>query len=82
MQPPERCAGSSLRETPRGSPAVANGVVYASDYGGQVYAPDAVTGSELWSYDIGSFLDSSPVVVNGMVFVGTNEYQIYAFTLP
>jgi len=37
-----------------GTPVVAGGVVVAGDYGGHVYALNAVTGKQLWSKDVGA----------------------------
>jgi outer membrane protein assembly factor BamB len=48
---------------------------------GNVYAFDAVTGSVLWTGAIGSKVDSCPTVVNGAVYVGAYDGNIYAFTL-
>jgi PQQ enzyme repeat len=45
------------------SPAVANGVVYVGS--GDVYALNARTGAKLWTYATGSYVWSSPAVVNG-----------------
>lgn len=60
-------------------PAVANGVVYfAADY--TVYALDAQDGILLWSYDTGGVY-SPPVVVNGVLYVGTEVSGLWAFGL-
>jgi eukaryotic-like serine/threonine-protein kinase len=61
------------------SPAVANGVLYLGCSLG-LCALDAHTGALLWSHVIhrGAF---SPVVVNGMVYVGSLDRNIYAFGL-
>ena len=47
-----------------------------------VYALDASTGAELWSYTTGSDVDSSPAVAEGVVYVGSNDHNLYAFHLP
>jgi outer membrane protein assembly factor BamB len=47
-----------------------------------VYALDAKTGAKLWSYNVGDYLDSSPTVANGMVYIGCNNGKVYAFGLP
>jgi len=72
------------------SPAVADGVVYLTadwwpEDGGSVatvYALDADNGNVLWSTDVVSTTElnniSDPVVVNGMVYVGTTNYGVYA----
>ena len=67
------------------SPAVVNGVVYVgSDSNGSVYALNASTGAQLWSFATGSSLLASPAVANGVVYVeqygGSNLYALDAST--
>ena len=74
--------GAELWSAPAGgcygsSPAIANGVLYASDET-HTFALEAATGKELWSYATGG---SCPSVVNGRVFVGSAP-NLYAFSLP
>jgi len=77
-----------------GSPAVENGVVYfgseapchttaCSPTGGTVYALNASTGAELWSYATGVPVATSPAVANGVVYVAAADaldrsYDLYA----
>lgn len=63
------------------SPAVANGVVYASGTLG-LSALDAETGSLLKNLNFGFAHYSSPAVVNGMVYVGGFDGTLRAFGLP
>ena len=65
------------------SPAVANGVVYFGSDDGNVYALNASTGEQLWSYTTehgtySNFVDSSPAVANGVVYVGSANGNLYA----
>jgi outer membrane protein assembly factor BamB len=60
---------------------VANGVVYVGSFDGNVYALNASTGAELWSFPTGSYVTSSPAVANGVVYVGSNNNNVYAFSL-
>ena len=46
--------------------AIANGIVYFGELGGGFDAFDANTGVQLW----GAYLDASPAVTNGVVYVG------------
>lgn len=64
-------------------PAVANGVVYvASTEDGVHRALDASSGAPLWSAPAtGHFMFSSPSVVNGMVFVGSDDGKLYVYRL-
>jgi outer membrane protein assembly factor BamB len=72
-------AGTEIDDTP----AVANGLVYvASTEDGVVYALDALSGAALWnSAATGTFMFSSPSVVNGRVFFGADDGKLYGFGL-
>ena len=57
--------------------AVANGVVFVG--GDKVYALNASTGVLLWSYaTLGTQMVSSPAVVNGVVYVASEDNNVYA----
>jgi outer membrane protein assembly factor BamB len=63
---------------------VANGVVYygSFDYSvaaltGHVYALNASTGAQLWSFETGGPVTSSPAVANGVVYISSNG-NLYA----
>ncbi len=82
VNPPSSPAGTSS------NPAVVNGVVYAGSYGmlgpsgfgtnGSMYALNASTGAQLWSYTTGGPVLSSPAVANGVVYFGSDDYGVYA----
>jgi outer membrane protein assembly factor BamB len=72
------------------SPAVAQGVVYVGSADHTLYAFDAdgVTScsaasvsncAPLWTAATGDVVRSSPAVVNGVVYVGSNDAKLYAF---
>src|SRR5579884_1778214 len=69
------------------APAVANGVVYIGETAGgagkgRVYAFDAATGQNRWVSELvdgGIDINSSPTVVNGMVYIGTGLGGLAAF---
>ncbi len=74
----------------RSSPAVVNGVVYVASNDGNLYAFPASCGtgnatcSPLWHGTTGSVVSgfaftSSPVVANGVVYVGSYDHNLYAF---
>ena len=46
-----------------------------------MYGLNAATGVKLWSYATGNFVSSSPSVVDGMIYVGSQDGNIYAFGL-
>ena len=75
----------------RSSPAVADGRVYVGSYDGRVYCFDLATGAQRWRYDTegvklesASFgfdrrsIQSSPVVSDGVVYVGARDGFLYA----
>jgi outer membrane protein assembly factor BamB len=65
-------------------PSLENGVVYGGNANGAVYGFDAATGARVWFAPTGGAGGSTtPVVVNGMVYVGNgNAQQLVAFRLP
>jgi polyvinyl alcohol dehydrogenase (cytochrome) len=73
-----------------GSVSVANGVMYAGSYSGQMYALDAITGEVLWNFASGGSVIDGPSIVDGVVYwgsgygsfpPGTGNNKVYAFTL-
>jgi hypothetical protein len=60
---------------------VANGVVYVGA-DRDVYALNSSTGTLLWRYPTGFIVQSSPAVVNGRVFVGSEDHNLYSFNIP
>ena len=62
----------------------ANGVVYATDGNGNISAFNAANGITLWTNPLspGYELQASPVVVNGIVYIGSGDHHLYAFHLP
>ena len=78
----------SFEGTPGSSPAVVNGSVYAGSSNG-LEAFDASgntncsgtprTCAPLWSASVGPIGDSSPIVANGVVYIGSTDDHFYAF---
>lgn len=63
------------------SPAVyANEVVYHTMSGG-VYVLDRSTGHLIWSWNAGSSIESSPIVVNGVDYFGDAAGEMFALDL-
>jgi outer membrane protein assembly factor BamB len=85
----ERWRFSTIGEV-RSSPAVADGVVYIGSGGahdaedeqepdrGSLYAVDAATGAERWRFAAGGAIDSSPAIVDGVVYVGSGDGSLLA----
>ena len=55
-------------------------MLYVGSTDDRVWALDAATGAKLWSYKTGAFVESSPTVVDGALYVGSDN--MYAFKLP
>jgi polyvinyl alcohol dehydrogenase (cytochrome) len=73
-----------------GSVSVANDVMYAGSYSGQMYALDTRTGNILWNFASGGTVIDGPSIVNGVVYWGSGyrnippgigNNKVYAFTL-
>ena len=61
------------------SPAVADGVVFVGSWDAKVYALNATTGAQVWSYSADYWWYwSSPAVAGGIVFVGSQDGYVYA----
>lgn len=53
--------------------AVHKGIVYASDYDGDLRALDANTGKELWKHETGAHIWGSPFVAGKYVYLGDED---------
>ncbi|MGA3192149.1 MAG: PQQ-binding-like beta-propeller repeat protein [Candidatus Bathyarchaeia archaeon] len=60
------------------SPAVAGGIVYVGSNDYHVYALNATTGTQVWSYATRGMVRSSPAVAGGVVYVGSDDNNVYA----
>ena len=58
------------------APTVVNGVVYVGSTDHKLYAIDAATGQEKWSFTTGDVIEhTSPTVVNGGVDIGCDDHK-------
>ena len=73
-----------------GSVSVANGVMYAGSYSGQMYALEASTGQILWNFASGGSVIDGPSIVDGTLYWGSGyrnippgigNNKVYAFAL-
>jgi outer membrane protein assembly factor BamB len=64
------------------SPVVANGVTYIASLDRHVYALDALSGAQLWTYQANGYFGNAPVVLDGVVYIGSFDDNLYAFELP
>jgi outer membrane protein assembly factor BamB len=55
------------------TPSINNGLVYIPDFSGFVHCLDAETGKPYWVYDTKSHIWGSTLVVDGKVYVGTED---------
>jgi outer membrane protein assembly factor BamB len=56
--------------------AVADGLVYISDFSGYVHCLDAKTGESYWVYDMLAAIWGSPFVVDGKVYIGDEDGDV------
>jgi len=69
---------TGVYQTISSSPAVAFGKVFiGGSVSGKVYCLDASNGTKLWDRTAGSFAYSSPAVVNGRVYIGSDNHKMY-----
>jgi outer membrane protein assembly factor BamB len=58
---------------------VANGIVYVGNDNGRLYAVNASTGKEVWSFATGANVHGSgPAIANGVVYFGSIDHSVYA----
>jgi outer membrane protein assembly factor BamB len=62
-----------------GTPAITDSIVYAPSLDGNLYALDLLTGAELWRWDFGVPVASSPAVSGNMLFVAAEDELLYGF---
>lgn len=62
-----------------GTPAIANETVFVGSLDGNVYALDLLTGAELWRFELGVPVASSPAISGNMVYVAAEDAHLYAF---
>lgn len=60
------------------APNVAAGSLFVGAPDGNVYAANASTGVEQWSYQTGGAVHSSPAYDNGIIYVGSDSGTFYA----
>ena len=65
----------------RSSAAVAEGVVVVGSRSKKVYALNAETGDEVWSYATRGRIDSSPVIAGSRVYIGSSDGRLHVFDL-
>jgi outer membrane protein assembly factor BamB len=61
-------------------PLVADGVVYAGNLDGNLYAFDVKTGALRWRFKTDDGITSSPLIDGGVLYFGSNDRRVYAIT--
>jgi outer membrane protein assembly factor BamB len=56
--------------------AIHDGILYASDLSGFLYALDAHTGEHFWTYDLLAAVWGSPYVADGRVYIGDEDGDV------
>ena len=59
---------------------IVDGLLYVADLDGFFYCVDARTGKKLWEHDMKAECWASPYYVDGKVYLGNNDGELYAFT--
>ena len=60
--------------------AVHDGLVYAAELDGYLHCLDAKTGKKYWEHDLKDGTWCSPYYVDGKVYIGTDDGDLYVFT--
>lgn len=60
------------------SPTVADGVIYVGSGTGELFAIEAASGKQLWSFQAPSRIRSAAAVAEGMVYIGDSNGQLHA----
>ena len=61
------------------SAAIANGLLFIADLSGYLHCLDANTGAPYWTHDLLSAIWATPVIVNGKVYLGDEDGDIFVF---
>jgi outer membrane protein assembly factor BamB len=65
-----------------GDPPTVNGGALSTQPDEKLYALDAATGKVQWFYQLGGAADSTPLVSNGVIYIGANDGTLYAVMPP
>ena len=59
--------------------SIADDLLYVADYSGRVFCLDAETGREYWMHETKAHIWGSTFLVDGKVFIGTEDGSLYVF---
>ncbi|MFC2091624.1 PQQ-binding-like beta-propeller repeat protein [Elusimicrobiota bacterium] len=63
------------------SPVVKDGIVFAGNRSGALYAFDARTGDVVWQDSLEGWIDATPCAYSGSLYVFSREGELYSFDL-
>ena len=58
---------------------ISGDILYVGSDDGYLYALDTESGDEIWSYEVGEDLRSSPAIAGGLLLIATGEGKVLAF---
>ena len=61
-------------------PVIANDVVYIGARDGQLHAFDASSKTQVWTYQLGGFVEAAPAISDGILYAASGDGSVYAFT--
>ena len=61
-------------------PIIANDVVYIGARDGQLHAFDASSKTQVWTYQLGGFVEAAPAISDGILYAASGDGSVYAFT--
>jgi eukaryotic-like serine/threonine-protein kinase len=62
-------------------PQLVNGVIYTASTSGIIYGLDPASGAIKWQYQAGGPVATTPAIVNGTVYFGSDDHNFYAVSL-
>ena len=57
--------------------AVADDLVYISDFSGFLHCIDTKTGKEVWTHDFFASVWASPLLIDGKIYIGNQDGDVY-----
>lgn len=61
-------------------PVTANGTVYIGARDGQLHAFDTTSKTQIWTYQLGGFVEAAPAISDGILYAASGDGSVYAFT--
>ncbi len=64
----------------RGTPNIADGIIYIGCYDNNLYALDTKSGDFRWKFATEGGIPTRPAIMDNMVFVASEDFRLYALT--